>query len=286
MYIALVQEQIETFLKAWDDYRVEIIKTAFLPAEIPPNKKGNVKPKKFNSLKEVDRYFHVYIKPMIGRFFKRNPSIRRNHGEAKDIEIYNKYADHCPYLLKPYIIGELWPVPPRVYINGPITSKEDVLLLAEKNATIYYKKQANFVEEVINQWKNYQDLILALAEREEAVPAAPETKSEILKPLRLKLVRNGSMAYWGDQLIGIKGKHFSILCKLAQKPGETVVHQDLYSLIESDYHQDILLRQYITDIRKAFPPPYCDSGHPEGIIKTRRMEGYHLNLPPDWVEIV
>ena len=94
------------------------------------------------------------------------------------------------------------------------------------------------------------------------------------------------MAYWGDQLIPIKGKHFNILCKLAEHPREMVRRKALYKLIESPYHQEPLLRQYINSIRKAFPPPYCDPHHPEGVVKTRKNKGYYLDLPPDRVEII
>ncbi len=84
-----VKEQTEIFLRAWDSYLIEI-KTTLL-SEAPHGKKGSSEPlpKKFNSLKEVDRYFQSYIKPVVERFFKRNPSIRRGSGEPEDIEIYN-----------------------------------------------------------------------------------------------------------------------------------------------------------------------------------------------------
>ncbi|HHT9120149.1 MAG TPA: hypothetical protein ACFYD3_06370 [Candidatus Hypogeohydataceae bacterium YC41] len=110
-----------------------------------------------------------------------------------------------------------------------------------------------------------------------------ESKNNYLK---LRLVRKGSMAYWGDRLLPVRGKHFDMLCKLASHPGEILIHQELHCIIESEYHKDLLLRQYINYLRKTFPPPYCDPHHPEGIIKTRKMEGYYLDLPPDRVEII
>ena len=108
----------------------------------------------------------------------------------------------------------------------------------------------------------------------------------VSKSYVLRLARDGSMAYWGDQFLPVKGKQFDILYKLARRPREIVLHGDLYGMIDSEYHKDHLLRQYINDIRKAFPLPYSDPCHPNGIIKTRKMEGYYLNLPQDHVEIV
>ncbi len=146
-----------------------------------------------------------------------------------------------------------------------------------------------FMEEVIKQWKAYQDLILALVERDEAVHGTDDIKKDpnggAQSPVRLRLVVRGSMAYWEDQLLPIKGKHFDILRKLAQRPGEIVIHQELYSFIDSKYHKDLLLRHYINNIRKVFPAPYSDPNRPEGIIKTRKMEGYYLNLSPEQVEV-
>ena len=104
--------------------------------------------------------------------------------------------------------------------------------------------------------------------------------------VKLRLARDGSMAHWGDQFLPVKGKQFDILHKLARRPGEIVLHTDLYSIIDSEYHKDHLLRQYIASIRKVFPLPYSDPHHPNGIIKTRKMEGYYLNLSPDQVEVV
>ena len=115
----------------------------------------------------------------------------------------------------------------------------------------------------------------------------PVTTVEASKSsVKLRLVRDGSMAYWRDQLLSVRGKQFDILYKLARRPGEIVLHTDLYGIIDSEYHKDHLLRQYIASIRKAFPLPYSDPHHQNGIIKTRKMEGYYLNLPPDQVEIV
>ncbi len=107
--------------------------------------------------------------------------------------------------------------------------------------------------------------------------------------IALKLVKDGSMAYWDNTLLPtIKGKHFDILLKLAGKPKDIVVHQDLSELIESDIkeNRDALLRQYISGLRKAFPEPYSNPNHPQCIIKTKRMEGYYLNLSPNLVKIV
>ena len=105
--------------------------------------------------------------------------------------------------------------------------------------------------------------------------------------VELRLVRDGSMAHWGDQFLPVRrGKQFDILCKLAQRPREIVLHADLSKVIDSEYHKDHLLRQYIASIRKAFPLPYSDPHHQNGIIKTRKMEGYYLNLSSDQVEIV
>jgi DNA-binding response OmpR family regulator len=104
--------------------------------------------------------------------------------------------------------------------------------------------------------------------------------------VKLRLARDGSMAHWGDQFLPVKGKQFDILHKLARRPGEIVLHTDLYCIIDSEYHKDHLLRQYIASIRKAFPLPYSDPHHQNGIIKTRKMEGYYLNLSSDQVEIV
>ena len=104
--------------------------------------------------------------------------------------------------------------------------------------------------------------------------------------VELRLVRDGSMAHWGDQFLPVRGKQFDILYKLARRPREIVLHTDLYGIIDSEYHKDHLLRQYIASIRKVFPLPYSDPHHPNGIIKTRKMEGYYLNLSPDQVEVV
>ena len=104
--------------------------------------------------------------------------------------------------------------------------------------------------------------------------------------VELRLVRDGRMAHWGDQFLPVRGKQFDILYKLARRPGEIVLHADLYGMIDSEYHKDHLLRQYIASIRKVFPLPYSDPHHPNGIIKTRKMEGYYLNLSPDQVEVV
>ena len=104
--------------------------------------------------------------------------------------------------------------------------------------------------------------------------------------VELRLARDGSMAHWGDQFLPVRGKQFDILYKLARRPGEIVLHGDLYGIIDSEYHKDHLLRQYIASIRKAFPLPYSDPHHQNGIIKTRKMEGYYLNLSSDQVEIV
>jgi DNA-binding response OmpR family regulator len=93
------------------------------------------------------------------------------------------------------------------------------------------------------------------------------------------------MVYFGDHLLPIKGKEFDILCTLAEHPMQIVLHNELYTLIESKHYKDLLLRQYICNIRKAFPPPYCDPHHPQCIIVSRRMEGYYLNLPQDHIKI-
>jgi DNA-binding response OmpR family regulator len=103
---------------------------------------------------------------------------------------------------------------------------------------------------------------------------------------RLILNRKEFTAYFGRQYVSVKGKLFKILCKLAERPGNIVTHQELYSLIESEFHKDPLLRQYISSIRSAFPPPYSNPRHQESIIKTRKMEGYYLDLPPYRVEII
>lgn len=113
------------------------------------------------------------------------------------------------------------------------------------------------------------------------------TKCGILgPPAKLRMVRYGSMVYWGDRLLHIGGKQFEILYRLAEKPREIVLRKDLYALINSERHKNLLLRHYINNIRKAFPPPYSDPYHPNGIIQTRKTKGYFLNLPPDQVEIV
>ncbi len=282
-----VKEQVETFLKAWDNYLIEI-KTAFL-TEIPHRRKGPSEPlsnKKFNSLKEVDRYFQSYVKPVVERFFKRNPSIRRNSGEPQDIEIYNRYADRCPYLLKPYTVGRPGPASPRILFDRSIESREDIWLFVE-SCHFGGSGIAEFMEEVIKRWRDYQYLILALVEHDEIAQTVSEIKQDrngkTKSGAKLKLVLNGSMACWEDRLLPLKGKHFDILRKLAQRPGEVIIHQELYSLINSQYHKDLLLRHYINNIRKAFPAPYNDPNSPEGIIKTRKMEGYYLNLPPEKV---
>ncbi|HHT9120148.1 MAG TPA: hypothetical protein ACFYD3_06365 [Candidatus Hypogeohydataceae bacterium YC41] len=118
------------------------------------------------------------------------------------------------------------------------------------------------------------------------LPTEPKEYGPSKSLLKLKLTTKGSMAYWGDQLLPITGKHFDILLKLSQRPGKIVIHQDLYALIDSKFHKNPLLKPYIKNIRKTFPSPYNDHGHPEAIIKTRKMEGYYLNLPPDRVEII
>lgn len=115
----------------------------------------------------------------------------------------------------------------------------------------------------------------------------PVTTVEASKSsVKLRLVRDGSMAYWRDRLLSVRGKQFDILHKLAQRPGEIVLRGDLYGIIDSECYKNHLLRQYIASIRKAFPLPYSDPHHPNGIIKTRKMAGYYLNLSPDQVEIV
>lgn len=101
----------------------------------------------------------------------------------------------------------------------------------------------------------------------------------------LRLARDRSVAYWGDLLLPVKGKHFDILYKLAERPEQVISHQELFSLIKSKRHRETLLRQYINNIRKSFPAPYNDPRHPKGIIKTRKMKGYYLNLSPDKVDI-
>ncbi len=120
--------------------------------------------------------------------------------------------------------------------------------------------------------------------------ALKDRKVQILPPeevVRLKLVKDGSMAYWDNTLLPtIKGKHFDMLRSLAERPGEIIVHANLYKLVESEEHEDELIRQYISDIRKTFPTPYNDPSHPQCIIKTKRMEGYYLNLSTDLVKIV
>lgn len=286
------KEQTEAFLKAWDGYLIEV-ETTFL-AEVPHKKQGisKVLPKKFNSLKEADRCFQSYIKPVVERFLRRNPSIHRSSGEPKDIEIYNRYADRCPYLLKPYLMGKHQPVPPRIKIYTTIIENKHDVWLIVKSYPETGGGLAELLEELTSQWKDYQDLILALVERDEAVQDATplgteQSTNERAKPsAKLRLIVNGSTAHWGTQFLPIRGKHFDILRKLAQRPGEVVIHHDLYSLINSEYNKDLLLRHYINSIRKAFPAPYNDPNHPEGVIKTRRMEGYYLNLPASLVEIV
>ena len=94
------------------------------------------------------------------------------------------------------------------------------------------------------------------------------------------------MVFWEDnKLIHIKGKDFDILHKLARNPMTIVTHHDLYRFIDSDEHVDELLRQRINYIRNAFPSPFSDYKHPQAIIKTKRMEGYYLNLTEKQVEI-
>ncbi|MHC4278094.1 MAG: helix-turn-helix domain-containing protein, partial [Planctomycetota bacterium] len=126
--------------------------------------------------------------------------------------------------------------------------------------------------------------------RTEAQAGQADTETwEKKETIALKLVIDGSMAYWDNTLLPtIKGKRFDILLKLAGKPKDIVVHQDLSELIESDSekNREAILRQYISGLRKAFPTPYNDRSHPQCIIKTKRMEGYYLNLSPDLVEIV
>ncbi len=303
MPTATVREQAEIFLKAWDSYLIEI-KTGIL-ARTPIYKRALSGPyqREFSSLKEVDKYFRSYIKPVVERFFRRNPSIRRGNGEPQDVEIYNKYADRCPYLLKPYIVGKQEPSSPRILVDRPIEGKQDIRQFMESHPDIGSGSGlAEFIGEVINKWKDYQDLVLTLVERDEALQALnqngsgqagtsadeikPEPEGIIKSSVKLRLVRNGSMVYWEDRYLPIRGKHFDILHKLAQRPGEIIIHQELYSLIHSQYHQDLLLRHYINSIRKAFPPPYNHPNHPEGIIKTRKMEGYYLNLSTKQVKIV
>ncbi|HHT9120161.1 MAG TPA: winged helix-turn-helix domain-containing protein [Candidatus Hypogeohydataceae bacterium YC41] len=149
----------------------------------------------------------------------------------------------------------------------------------------------NSVNISINLDSNFYDnfvkpVVERFSLREPLTPRC-NSESETLRSFtRLKLLRTGSMARWGDQLLPITGKHFDILLKLAQRPGKIVIDQDLYALIDSEFHKDPLLRQYIKNIRKTFPSPYNDHSHPEGIIKTRKMEGYYLNLSPDRVEMV
>ncbi len=188
-------------------------------------------------------------------------------------------------------MGKHEPVPPRIKIyTTVIESKQDIWLLVESYPAMG-GGLPEFLEELMNQWKDYQDLILALVERDEAVET--DSASEVNHnpndtakfPAKLRLVIDGSTAYWGSQFLPIKGKHFDILRKLIQRPGKIVGRQDLYSLIDSEYHKDALLRQYIKDIRNAFPAPYSDPHHPEGIIKTKKTEGYYLNLSPDQVEV-
>ncbi|HHT9153126.1 MAG TPA: hypothetical protein ACFYEM_06280 [Candidatus Hypogeohydataceae bacterium YC40] len=183
-------------------------------------------------------------------------------------------------------MGRQGPTPPRMHIHRPIEGPRDVKVLKEDYPAIS-SNPVRFLTEIMNQCRDYQNLVLTLAQRDEAVRAytckinGPSTKSS----LKLRLF-SGSIVLWGNQFLPIKGKQFDILLKLSQRPGDIVIHQELYSLIQSRFHKDLLLRQYINNIRKAFPPPYCDPHHPEGIIKTRKMEGYYLNLPPDCTEIV
>jgi hypothetical protein len=111
----------------------------------------------------------------------------------------------------------------------------------------------------------------------------PKTEDTI----KLKLVENGSMVFWEDKLLPtVKGKDFDILHKLASTPGMIVTHEDLYKFIDSDENVDELLRQRIHYIRNSFPPPFSDCKRPQAIIKTKRQEGYYLNLAEKQVETI
>ncbi len=132
----------------------------------------------------------------------------------------------------------------------------------------------------------------------EEISSSPEPKIEVgqqvedvsqpktEKAIKLRLVEEGSMVFWEDNpLTTIKGKDFDILLKLACYPMTIVIHYDLYKFIDSSEHEDELLRQRINYIRNAFPSPFSDYKHSQAIIKTKRMEGYYLNLTEKQVGI-
>ncbi len=105
--------------------------------------------------------------------------------------------------------------------------------------------------------------------------------------ISLKFDTKHKKVYFDGHLISFNGINYQILLKLAKAPGELVKNNVLYSYIDSDYNEAILLNQRISIIRKSFPPPYNTLKSTKCIIPdAKQNKGYRsLNLTEKQIEI-